>query len=136
MSLRCETDRQLCSHKAIAQHQISLDITKTKDNEKRVDSTLSPKCKDCKDGSSYTSAEQRMNECLICRQHILKVLTVIYCCTWKLYSRVLPRTHTATFSRIIVRSACTWKLYYQVTINQLAKACMECVQQIKTRLQQ
>ncbi len=41
-----------------------------------------------------------MNESLFCRQHILKALTVIYCSTWKLYSRVMPQTHAATFSRI------------------------------------
>ncbi len=45
-------------------------------------------CKDCKDGSSYISAEQRKNKSLFCRQHILKALTVIYCSTRKLYYRI------------------------------------------------
>ena len=99
--------------------------------------TFYVQCRDCKDGSSYTPAEQRMNESLFCRQHILKALTVIYCSTWKLYSRVMPRTHAATFSRInckdqLVLGSC---IIGSQSIS-FAKACMECVRQIKTSLQQ
>ncbi len=85
-------------------------------------------CKDCRNGSSYISAEQRMNESLFCQQHTLKALIVIYCSTRKLCSQVMPRTHDVTSSEInckdpIVLGSC---IIRSQSIS-LAKACVECV---------